>query len=353
MGDETTLFKPATATRVRYSMYTDTPVPPDEPMAENAPDGAVIDYFLRSDANGPVTLAILTKDGRVVREYSSADKLEEPKDAGNWPWYWFRPPQPLSTKAGLNRFVWDLHFERPDAAGCSLPISATPRNTKCEPEGPFVAPGEYTAKLTVNGKTYTQTFTVRMDPRVKTPATALQLQYTLSLGLYDAANASLGAAGQIADLRAQLRDRKSKATGEVGTAIDAIDAQLAALGGATGGGGRGGRGGGAGGRGGGRGAGGPPTETFASIAGTFGGPMNVLQDADEVPTGAVVAASKERLAAYDALKRRWEELQKVGVSALNAKLKAAGLAEVVVKPAVKPPRGAGVDEGDDEPASGS
>ena len=30
---DVTLFKPATATRVRYSMYTDTPVPPDEPDA--------------------------------------------------------------------------------------------------------------------------------------------------------------------------------------------------------------------------------------------------------------------------------------------------------------------------------
>ena len=43
-GDAVTLFKPATATRVRYSMYTDTPVPPDESMAQNPPDGAVIEY---------------------------------------------------------------------------------------------------------------------------------------------------------------------------------------------------------------------------------------------------------------------------------------------------------------------
>lgn len=349
-ADAATLFKPATATRVRYSMYTDTPVPPDEPMAENAPDGAVIDYFLKSDATGPVTLQILGAGSRLIREYSSADQLDEPKDAGNAPWYWFRPPQPLSTKAGLHRMVWDLHFERPDGASCSLPISATPRNTKCEPEGPFVAPGEYTAKLIVHGTSYTQTFTVRMDPRVKTPAAALQLQYTLSLGLYDAGNARLGAAGQISDLRAQLRDRKAQSNGEVGAVIDALDTQLAALGGA--GGGRGGRGGGGGAAAadGGRGAGAPPTETFSSIAGTFDGPLNVLQDADEPPTAAVVAAARERLAAYDALKRRWEAVQKVGVSALNAKLKAAGLTDVVVKPAVKPARGATPDGGDNEPA---
>jgi hypothetical protein len=189
-----------------------------------------------------------------------------------------------------------------------------------------------------------------MDPRIKTPAAALQLQYTLSLGLYDAQNASLGAEGQITDLRAQLRDRKAKATGDLVTAIDALDAQLVALGGAGGGGrgGRGGRGGGGGGRGAGGGA--PPSETFASIAGTLAGPFGVLQGADEVPTASVVAAAKERLAAYDMLKKRWEEVQKVGVGALNSKLKAAGAAEVIVKPPVKPPRGSGVEVDGDEPA---
>ena len=38
------IFKPAPAYRVRRSTYTDTPIPPDEPMAENPPDGAIIGY---------------------------------------------------------------------------------------------------------------------------------------------------------------------------------------------------------------------------------------------------------------------------------------------------------------------
>ncbi len=86
-----TLFKPATATRVRYSMYTDTPVPPDEPLAENPPDGAPIDYYLSRDASGPVTLEILTAAGRVVRRFRATIRWTSPKDEGNWPWYWFRP----------------------------------------------------------------------------------------------------------------------------------------------------------------------------------------------------------------------------------------------------------------------
>ena len=169
-GDAVTLFKPATATRVRYSMYTDTPVPPDESMAQNPPDGAVIEYALATDAKA-VTVEILGDKGRVIRAISNGDKVEEPKDTGNWPYYWFRVARLPGTKAGIHRVEWDLHYERPTGQECTLPISATPRNTKCEPEGPWVNPGTYTVRLTVDGVARTQPVTVRMDPRVKsTPA---------------------------------------------------------------------------------------------------------------------------------------------------------------------------------------
>ncbi len=124
-NEAATLFKPAMATRVRYSMYTDSPVPPDEPIAENPPDGAIIDYNLKGDASGPVALDILASSGRVVRHYASTDPAEPVKDDGNWPYYWFRPAQLLSTHAGLNRYVWDLHFAPPPGQPCTLPISAT------------------------------------------------------------------------------------------------------------------------------------------------------------------------------------------------------------------------------------
>ena len=174
-GDAVTLFKPATATRVRYSMYTDTPVPPDESMAQNPPDGAVIEYALATDAKA-VTVEILGDKGRVIRAISSGDKVEEPKDTGNWPYYWFRVARLPGTKAGIHRVEWDLHYERPTGQECTLPISATPRNTKCEPEGPWVNPGTYTVRLTADGVAKTQPVTVRMDQigraHVCTPVTA-------------------------------------------------------------------------------------------------------------------------------------------------------------------------------------
>ena len=317
-SDAMTLFKPGLATRVRYSMYTDTPVPPDEPYAENPPDGAIIDYFLKSDVSGPLTLEILDAAGRIVRTYSSTDKAEPVKDVGNWPSYWFRPPQILSTKAGLQRYAWDLHFT-PPGENCSLPISATPFNTKCEPEGPWVHPGTYTAKLTANGVRQTQSFIVRMDPRVKTPAIALQQQYTLSLALYDAATLAPAMAVQARALRTQLLDRKSKVTGELAVALDALTKRLEVLAGPEP------TAGGRGGLGGGRGGGGAPApESFGSVGSQFLPVMNVLQGADETPTSQAVSFANARLKTFAGLQAQWMVIAKTDVPTLNAKLKAAG-----------------------------
>ena len=75
----------------------------------------------------------------------------------------------------------------------------------------------------------------------------------------------------------------------------------------------------AGGRGGGRGAGGPPAETFASIAASILGPLNVLQDADEPPVAVVVATANERMSAYRALSGKLDALVKGEVEKLLAR----------------------------------
>jgi photosystem II stability/assembly factor-like uncharacterized protein len=244
-----TLFKPALATRVRYSMYTDTPIPPDEPRAENPPDGAMIDYYLPQNAQS-VTLEILDGHQRVLRRFASTDPTPPPADAGNAPWYWFRPASAPATAAGLQRFTWDLHYARPTSE-CALPISATPYNTKCEPEGPWVMPGRYTVRLSVDGVVQSQDVLVRMDPRVKTPLAALRQQHDLSVALYDAMMEARG-------LAEQLRQRGNTA--------------LAA--------------------------------TVERAAASHSPVIDALQDADEVPTDIVVQTARERLAQWQALKQQ-------------------------------------------------
>ena len=67
---------------------------------------------------------------------------------------------------GMHRFLWDLRYTPPKALGHEYPISAIYKNTPREPRGPLVIPGQYTAKLTVGGKSYSQPLTVIMDPRI-------------------------------------------------------------------------------------------------------------------------------------------------------------------------------------------
>ncbi len=177
------LFAPQEAIRVRWNMNSDTPLPPDEPAGQNPPDGAVINYWLPAGASGAVTLDILDASGAAVRSYSSEQPAEAPIEGRNTPDYWLRPHRPLLKTAGLHRFVWDLHHERPAVAAFSYPISAILGNTPRTPLGSWALPGTYTVRLTAGAQTRTAPLVVRMDPRVKTPDAGLRQQYTLSRGL--------------------------------------------------------------------------------------------------------------------------------------------------------------------------
>ena len=184
------LFKPQVAYRVRQNTNTDTPIPPDEAAGKNPPDGAIVNYALAQDAN-TVTLDILDGSGKVIRHYSSEDAPQNPTAAtAPVPLYWYRPPQPLPKSVGLHRFTWDVHYQTLTGiggrgGGGGLPIAAVPYDTVPVPIAPWAAPGQYTVKLTVDGKSVTQPLTLKMDPRVKTPPLGLQQQFTLSKQLYD------------------------------------------------------------------------------------------------------------------------------------------------------------------------
>jgi photosystem II stability/assembly factor-like uncharacterized protein len=322
-----TLFKPAQAWRFRFSKYPDTPIPPDEPWAKNPPDGAIIDYYLGANTSGDAKLEIVEQSGRVIRSYSSRDTSMAPEDVGNTPKYWIRPTQVLSAASGFHRFVWDLHYAPP--AGTSsqpgnYPISATPHDTPREPRGPWALPGTYTARLTVGGKTYSQTFAVKMDPRVKTLPTALAAEHVMAVALFDDVARDSAIAAQTQSIRRQLGAVRGDAS--VTEAVSAFTTKLGAIAGAGGGGGR--RGGG-----GGRGRGAAPTgPTFASINGELMSLMALLEDADVEPTITATNAVHEAQRDFDGLVARWKALTTTELAALNVKLKAAGQATVSVTP---------------------
>ena len=159
------LFQPANAILLTPGSDNGTPMPRDEPLAENAPYGAMIDYYLKSDASGPITIEILDPAGEVIRKYSSEDKGPPVNlETLNIPAYWVRPFEPLSTAAGMHRWIWDLRPTPP------------PRPAGGGGGGGFgggrggavtVLPGAYSVRLSVAGKGYTQPLIVKMDPRTR------------------------------------------------------------------------------------------------------------------------------------------------------------------------------------------
>ena len=176
------LYKPQTAYRVRWNMNTDTPLPQEEPAGQNPPDGAIIDYYLAQKANN-ISIELIDVTGKVIRRYSDKDTLYKIGNV-NIPLYWVRPQQILSAGAGAHRFLWDMHYA-PQNIPPAYPIAAIYNNTAPDFTSPWVMPGRYTIKLTVDGKTYSEPIVVKMDPGVKTNIKDLQLQHNLSMMCYN------------------------------------------------------------------------------------------------------------------------------------------------------------------------
>jgi hypothetical protein len=184
--DQNYLYAPPTATRVRWNMFLDTPLPPEEPTGKNPPDGAILDYQLSKSAQ-KVSLEIIDSNGEVIRSYSSDDEPEIVDTTQlRHPTYWIRPQKLLSTEAGHHRYVWNLRHEPPRGASRSFSISAVYQNTPSGPNGPFVSPGNYTVRLTVDDQKYEQSLVVRMDPRVTISTADLKLQTDYSMICYAA-----------------------------------------------------------------------------------------------------------------------------------------------------------------------
>jgi hypothetical protein len=206
-------------------------LPPEEPAGENPPDGAIVDYWLKSPVQGEVTLQILNRNYEVVRKYTSSDPPELPKEPQAIAPYWFNPPAPLSTTAGMHRFVWNLRYPNPPVRRPEYGISAVfGQNTPPEPEGPLVLPGRYWVKLTANGHDYTAPLEVEMDPRVATPSADLAKQFDLAIKVEQALQRNFAAVSEAQNLRDQLAKLKRfLADLKLQLAMEAVDAKADAM----------------------------------------------------------------------------------------------------------------------------
>jgi hypothetical protein len=192
-------------------------------VGENPPDGAIIDYYLPQAASGTITLTFSDGNGRKIREFSS---VAPPPDTTmkNVPDYWIAPPTVLSTAAGMHRVAWDLRYPDPptlnygysgnllDYREYTLNWHAIPGKTyQSTLVGPMVLPGNYTATLTVAGRTVSQQFTVVQDPRVSVSATALADQFRLQQRMVAGITATYDAITYIERLRSALAAQTTEA----------------------------------------------------------------------------------------------------------------------------------------------
>jgi photosystem II stability/assembly factor-like uncharacterized protein len=328
------LYRPAAAYRMHRSTWTDTPIPPDEPMAANPPAGAIIDYFLPRDAGQPVVLEVLDSRGALVRRYRSDDApvpSREELARELIPRYWIAASSVLPARAGMHRWVWDLRYAPPVSTTHGYPISAVPHATPEEPQGPIALPGAYLVRLTVDGRHYEAPLEVTLDPRVRAPAGALEAQLRLARELSDLLTESSRAVLSARSIEAQLKALKP--TGTTADAVHAYQRQLADL----------------------LGTGEKKPADEAQPAGTAAPvPLPDLQErvaslyaevtrADAAPTVAQRSATDAVQQGLAVLLADWRRLT-ADLTVLNRQLKAARLA--VVRPELAPPRDVNIADRD-------
>ncbi len=204
LNSEGHLFAPEVATRIRRSVNADTPLPPEEPHGQNPPAGAIIDYYLEAAATSQVSLDVFDRSGNLVSHFSSEAQPPKPDHPPYFMNAWLPKFKPLTSHAGLNRFVWDLHYSPPPSESHGYSMAVANLHSTMVPEGPLVLPGEYRVTLKVDGHSYSQPLKVVMDPRVHVAEAALRDQLTLAIGVWNTMSDANALRISIDSLKSQL-----------------------------------------------------------------------------------------------------------------------------------------------------
>jgi photosystem II stability/assembly factor-like uncharacterized protein len=191
------LYRPQTALRLHYPTEFDK----RQPVGENPPAGAIINYFLKTAAKDEITLDILDAQGKLVRHLSSKEKKTDDQPP-EWPDQ-VETPRTIPAAEGMNRFAWDLHYDDPIKTPGAFYYGEGPR-------GPLALPGEYQVKLTVAGKSQTAPLHLAIDPRSKGAEGALPKQFELSSKVVARIGQLHQAINEIRDVKGQLQSLQKR-----------------------------------------------------------------------------------------------------------------------------------------------
>ena len=179
----------------------------------NPPEGAIIYYYLDKDIDGEIKLDITNSKNKNVRSFSSKTCSE------------------LSTKKGINRFVWDLRDEEveelTDAVGGASPFGA-------QTTGILLPPGNYSLKLTSDGSVSTTVLEVNKDPRIEVALGDLNEQFELQNQIRAKYLETYENVEKLRSVRKQLKDWLERAKGfekekKLTAKIESVDKNLSTI----------------------------------------------------------------------------------------------------------------------------
>lgn len=127
----------------------------------DVPEGVIVNYFIDAEPKTEATLAFFDSAGTEVSSHSSVIPKDKSDRLGLY----------ITASAGMNSFQWPMrHREGPKMVDTDF---------HGRPKGPLALPGTYTATLTVDGVSTSQTFELMKDPRVSVPDADFQEQFDL------------------------------------------------------------------------------------------------------------------------------------------------------------------------------
>jgi len=187
------LFKPRDTYRSRWPS---TRRRGDGATPEYPSNGVMIYYYLAKEGSEELIVDILDAAGDPVRSFSSdTTKIASRSDAEES--FRRRPlPKPLSEKAGMHRFIWDMRY--PDTA---------PLESLRAERGPLAVPGPYQVRLTIGDWSQTQNFELLIDPRVAADGVTvadLREQFDLNTRISDRISELRQAVLRIREVRSHL-----------------------------------------------------------------------------------------------------------------------------------------------------
>jgi hypothetical protein len=300
------LYGPATAVRIDNDSFPGTPLPPEEPAAENPPNGAILDFYLPRVADH-VKLEILDGKNDVVRSFSSDDRKPGKRPQFAVADRWLPVLQIPGTAAGMHRLVWDLAWKA--SGGEEIDdFEVVP------PGGPRVVPGTYRVRLTVDGKSVVQPLTIVMDPRSSATPGILEQQFQLGQKIFVAATESRQALAEIMGLQKQLSaaaQNTSKASAELQARVTQLQDEMQKIL---------------------KGSGEPSGDAMGLEQAALGlsGALKVVESGDRAVPAQGIEVFQESNRAMQLRMQEWSRLKTIQLAQLNDKLKQANMAPLTI-----------------------